>query len=115
MADVMLSVPVSGARREEGHALLKSGDIEGVGPLFSVSCSRATTKLQPSSGRGGWVSVCAGLSGRGGGRSLTSAGPGECAAAAGAGVGETAQVVDALAPLECSVPDLENEDSFSAL
>ena len=42
-----------------------------------------------------------------GGRGLTSGGAGQGAAAAGARVGEAAQVVDALASLQRSVPDLE--------
>ena len=42
-----------------------------------------------------------------GGRGLTSGGAGQGAAAAGARVGEAAQVVDALASLQRPVPDLQ--------
>ena len=42
-----------------------------------------------------------------GGRGLTSGGAGQGAAAAGARVGEAAQIVDALASLQRPVPDLQ--------
>ena len=81
-------------------------------PLFSVSLSCATTKLRVTEprreprGRDR-----AGLGRRGLRRvSLTSAGSWKCPRAAGAGVGETAQIIDALTSLECSVPDLKHKD-----
>ena len=77
-------------------------------PLFSVSLSCATTKLRVTEPRGrGWAGL-----GRRGLRSLslTSAGPWKCPRAAGAGVRKTAQIIDALTSLECSVPDLKYKD-----
>ena len=78
-------------------------------PLFSVSLSCATTKLRVTEPRReargrGWAGL-----GRRGLRSLslTSAGSWKCPRAAGAGVRETAQIIDALTALECSVPDLK--------
>ena len=41
---------------------------------------------------------------------LTSAGSWKCSSAARTGVRETAQIIDALTSLECSVPDLKQED-----
>ena len=74
-------------------------------PLFSVSLSCATTKLRVTEPRG---RDRAGLGRRGLGRvSLTSAGSWKGPRAAGAGVRETAQIIDALTALECSVPDLK--------
>ena len=113
MGDIMLvSVAIRARRGETTHAFLKSGHIEWVRPLFSVSLSCATTKLRVTEprreprGRDR-----AGLGRRGLRRvSLTSAGSWKCPRAAGAGVGETAQIIDALTSLECSVPDLKHKD-----
>ena len=113
MGDIMLvRVAIRARRGETTHAFLKSGHIEWVRPLFSVSLSCATTKLRVTElrreprGRG-W----AGLWRRGlRSLSLTSAGSWKCPRAAGAGVRETAQIIDALTSLECSVPDLKYKD-----
>ena len=72
-------------------------------PLFSVSFSGATAWLLSENRERRRAGLC-GLRTL---RSLTSAGSWKGPRAAGAGVRETAQIIDALTPLECSVPDLK--------
>ena len=72
-------------------------------PLFSVSFSGATTwRLSEPRGR-----RRAGLRRLRRIKSLTSTGSWKGPRAAWAGVRETAQIIDALTALECSVPDLK--------
>ena len=104
IVDVML-VSIGARRGETTHAFLKSGHIERVRPLFSVSFSGATTKLSREPwGRGGGWSLFRSL------WILTSTGSWKSSSAARAGVRKAAQIIDALTPLECSVPDLKQED-----
>ena len=105
MVDVML-VSIGARRGETTHAFLKSGHIERVWPLFSVSFSGATTKLsrEPWGRGGGWSLIRSLIRSL---RILTSAGSWKSSSAARAGVRKAAQIIDALTPLECSVPDLK--------
>lgn len=73
-------------------------------PLFSVSFSGATTWLLSETSRGRGRAELRSLRRI---RNLTSAGSWKGPRATWAGVRETAQIIDALAPLECSVPDLK--------